>query len=152
MIEMTPEMHASCVKAVTDGPIKYLNVAGVVPEVIEPNHVVFKLPFGDMHVNHIGIVYAGSYLCFAESAGATLLKCVYGNAYTPMLKSVNIDYLKPGTKDLVIDLSMSDEEASERIAYVNERGRGRYPMEIMVKDADGENVAKVDIVYYLIKK
>ena len=69
-----------------------------------------------------------------------------------MLKSVNIDYLKPGTKDLVIDLSMSDEEAAERIAYVNERGRGRYPMEIMVKDADGENVAKVDIVYYLIKK
>ena len=49
-------------------------------------------------------------------------------------------------------MTMSDEEAAERIAYVNERGRGRYPMEIMVKDADGENVAKVDIVYYLIKK
>lgn len=152
MIEITPEMREAYAKTFSDGPIKYLNVAGIEPVVIEPNHVVTKLPFNDMHVNHVGIVYAGSYFVFAESAGATLLKCVYGSTYLPIIKSVSIDYLKPGNTDLFIDVSMTDEEAEERIAYVKEKGKGRYPMTIMIKNANGEDVAKVDIVYYLMKK
>ena len=87
-----------------------------------------------------------------ESTGATLIKCTYGGIYTPIIKSVSIDYVKPTAKDLVIDISMTEEEAKERIAYVEEHGKGRYPMSIPVQDADGNHVATIDVVFYLMKK
>ena len=45
---------------------------------------------------------------------------------------------------------MTEEEAKERIAYVEEHGKGRYPMEIPVMDADGQVCANVSMVYYLM--
>ena len=66
--------------------IPYLNAAGVVPEIIEKSHVRFVLPVKEMHMNHVGIVYAGSYFVFAESAGASLIFAAYAEKknYTPI--------------------------------------------------------------------
>ena len=49
------------------GKIPYLNMAGVVPEVVEKNHVRFRLPVEPTHMNHVGIVYAGSYFVVARA-------------------------------------------------------------------------------------
>ena len=150
MADFTPEFFENAKKGITNGKIEYLNMAGIVPEVCEKSHVRFRLPVEPIHMNHVGIVYAGSYFIIAESTGATLIKCVYGTKYTAIIKSVNIDYVKPCKGDLVVDLSMTDEEAKERIAYVEEHGKGRYPMDIPVMNADGEVCANVSMVYYLM--
>ena len=93
--------------------IPYLNAA-----IIEKSHVRFVLPVKEMHMNHVGIVYAGSYFVFAESAGASLIFAAYAEKknYTPIISNVSIDYLKPAKTDLVIDMTMSEEEAAEKIA------------------------------------
>ena len=127
-------------------------MAGIIPEIAEERHVRPRLPANTMHMNHVGIVYAGSYFIVGEATGATLIKCTYGGIYTPIIKDVKIDYLKPTAKDLIIDISMTEEEAKERIAYVEEHGKGRYPMTIPVMDEDGNHVATLDITYYLMKK
>ena len=44
------------------------------------------------------------------------------------------------------------EEAKDRIAYVEEHGKGQYPMDIPVMDVNGVHCANVHIVYYLMKK
>ena len=46
----------------------------------------FVLPVKEMHMNHVGIVYAGSYFVFAESAGASLIFAAYAEKknYTPI--------------------------------------------------------------------
>ena len=111
----------------------------------------YRLPLTSMHVNHIGIMYAGSFFVFGEATGASLIKCTYGTAYVPIIKSVSIDYLKPATSDLVIDIAMTEEEAKERIAYIEEHGKGQYPMTIPIMTADGVHTANVNIVYYLMK-
>ncbi len=139
-------------KGLHHSKINYLNVAGIIPEIAEERHVRTRLPANSMHMNHVGIVYAGSYFIIGESTGATLIKCTYGGIYTPIIKSVSIDYLKPTAKDLIIDISMTEEEAKERIAYVEEHGKGRYPMSIPVQDEDGNHVATIDVVFYLMKK
>ena len=113
--------------------------------------VRYRLPLTSMHVNHIGIMYAGSFFVFGEATGASLIKCTYGTAYVPIIKSVSIDYLKPATSDLVIDIAMTEEEAKERIAYIEEHGKGQYPMTIPIMTADGVHTANVNIVYYLMK-
>jgi acyl-coenzyme A thioesterase PaaI-like protein len=151
MYEVTPEIFEAAKQSVTHGKINYLNVAGIIPELAEVRHVRYRLPLTSMHVNHVGIMYAGSFFVFAESTGAGLIKCTYGNAYVPIIKSVSIDYLKPATSDLVIDISMTEEEAKERIAYVEEHGKGQYPMTIPIMTADGVHTANVNIVFYLMK-
>ena len=151
MSEFTPEFFEGVKKSITQGKIEYLNLAGVMPEVLEERHVVFKLPTEKLHMNHVGIVYAGSYLILAESAGASLIKCTYGSRYVAIIKSVELDYLKPCKGDLVVDISMTQEEAAERIAYVEEHGKCRYPLKVPVLNEAGEVCAEAGIVYYLMK-
>lgn len=151
-----PEIKADFFEKVKDGMvhsrINYMNMAGIIPELAETRHVIARLPANGMHMNHVNIMYAGSYFVFAEATGAALLKCTYFDRHVLIIKSVEINYLKPTDKDLVIDISMTEAEASDRIAYVKEHGKGRYPMDIPVRDADGEHCADIHIVYYLREK
>ena len=131
--------------------IPYLSAAGVVPEVIEKGHVRFVLTVKEMHMNHVGIVYAGSYFVFAESAGASLIFAAYAEKknYVPIISNVSIDYLRPAKTDLVIDMSMSEEEAAEKIAPIDQRGKGRYPLDVPMYDMESNPVATAHITYYL---
>lgn len=136
---------------VHNGKIPYLNAAGIVPEVVEKGHVRFVLPVQPTHMNHVGIVYAGSFFVLAESAGATLIFSAYAEKknYVPIIANMSIDYHKPSKTDLVVDMTMSEEEAAERIRPIDERGRGRYPLDVPVCDAEGNLCATAHITYYL---
>ena len=134
MAEMNAAFFEEAKYNLQHGKINFLNVAGLIPKVAEERHVV------------------GSYFVLAESSGATLIKCTYAGKYVPIIKSVNIDYRKPTKRDLIVDISMTEEEAKERIAYVEEHGKGQYPLDVPVMDADGVHCADVHIVFYLMPK
>lgn len=152
MAEMTQEFFDAAKESLNHSKINYMNMAGILPVTVEERHVATRLPANYMHMNHVGIVYAGSYFVFAEASGATLIKCTYAGAYTPIIKSCSIDYVRPAKKDLLIDISISEEQAKEKIAYIEEHGKGSYPLDIPVMDLDHELCATVHIVFYLIKK
>ena len=152
MAEMNAAFFEEAKYNLQHGKINFLNGAGLISEVAEERHVVVRLPANSMHLNHVNIVYAGSYFVLAESSGATLIKCTYAGKYVPIIKSVNIDYRKPTKRDLIVDISMTEEEAKERIAYVEEHGKGQYPLDVPVMDADGVHCADVHIVFYLMPK
>ena len=67
-------------------------------------------------------------------------------------EDANVDYVKASKGDLFIDLTISEQEAAEKIAYIEEHGRGQYPMDIAISNSDGETCANMHIVFYLIKK
>ena len=140
MAEMNAAFFEEAKYNLQHGKINFLNVAGLIPEVAEERHVVVRLPANSMHLNHVNIVYAGSYFVLAESSGATLIKCTYAGKYVPT------------KRDLIVDISMTEEEAKERIAYVEEHGKGQYPLDVPVMDADGVHCADVHIVFYLMPK
>ena len=125
MEAMDSAFFEAAAESLNHSKINYMNMAGIQPVTVEERHVVTRLPANYMHMNHVGIVYAGSYFVFAEASGATLI--------------------------IFIDLSMDEDTAREKIAYIEEKGRGRYPLDIPVKDAGGELCATVHIVYYLIR-
>ena len=109
------------------------------------------LPIDEIHRNHVGIAYAGSEFVLAEIAGGTLFMATYGtDEYVPILKGVDIKFLQPGTKDLVVDIALTEEEADEKLAEVKERGRGNYFLDIMVKDVEGAEVALFKFNYYAL--
>lgn len=133
------------------GVIEYANMAGIVAEVLEENHLRFRLPAHKIHLNHIGTMYAGSIFVLAEIAGGNLFICAHGNdEFVPVLKSVEVCYLKPSKKDLIVDVTLSKEEAEEKIALAKERGRGDYFLDIPIYDEDGVQVVQANFNYYAI--
>ena len=85
MAEMNAAFFEEAKYNLQHGKINFLNVAGLIPEVAEERHVVVRLPANSMHLNHVNIVYAGSYFVLAESSGATLIKCTYAGKYVPII-------------------------------------------------------------------
>ncbi|WP_139653667.1 PaaI family thioesterase [Raoultibacter phocaeensis] len=148
---MDQEFFEGLAKSVNDGPTPYVNMADLQAEVVEERHVRLVLPVAERHLNHVGIAYAGSEFVLAEISGGTLFMATYGtDTYVPILKGVDIKFLKPGTKDLVVDIALTEEEAADKIKEVEERGRGNYFLTVPVCDVDGEQVAQFDFNYYAL--
>lgn len=148
---MDKEFFDGLAASVNNGPTPYVNMANLQAETVEERHVRLRLPVEGLHLNHVGTAYAGSEFVLAEIAGGTLFMATYGtDEFVPILKSVNIKYLKPGMKDLVVDIALTEDEAAEKIAPVKERGRGDYFLEIPVFDVDGTQVAQFDFNYYAL--
>ena len=121
MAEMNAAFFEEAKYNLQHGKINFLNVAGLIPEVAEERHVVVRLPANSMHLNHVNIVYAGSYFVLAESSGATLIKCTYAGKYVPIIKSVNIDYRKPTKRDLIVDISTVLSSTKTHVSSLNAR-------------------------------
>lgn len=148
---MDQQLMDQLTKNVSDGPTPYINMAGLVAELVEPRHVRLRLPVDPTHKNHVGIAYAGSEFVLAEIAGGTLFMATYGtDRFVPILKGVDIKFVKPGTTDLIADVVLSEEEEAAKIAPIEERGRGDFPLDIVVTDLDGEPVATFAFNYYAL--
>ena len=148
---MSEKFFEDLAKNVSEGPTPYINLAQLQAEVVEERHVRLRLPLADLHRNHVGIAYAGSEFVLAEIAGGTLFMATYGTEkFIPILKSVECKFLKPGTKDLVAELLLTEEEAAEKIKLAEERGRGDYFLDVPVFDIDGEQVALMSFNYYAL--
>lgn len=116
------------VRARYDHPgIRYVAMSGIRADVLEERHAKLSMPLGDLHINHVGTAYAGSIFIAIELSAAALFFCTYGvEEWVPIVRSVTVDYLKPTKLELTADLSLTAEEAAEKIAPVEERGRGSY--------------------------
>ena len=122
---MDREFFEGLADNVNNGPTPFINMANMQAEVVEERHVKLRLPVEGLHMNHVGIAYAGSEFILAEIAGGTLFMATYGtDEFVPILKGVDIKFVKPGTKDLQVDIALTEEEAEEKIAPVP-RARSR---------------------------
>ena len=131
--------------------IKYLAMSGVYLDLIEERHVRLVMPLGEIHINHVGTAYAGSIFILAEVASSAFMMSIFGaEKYIPIASKAEIEYLKPTKKDLVADLSISEQEAEELIKPIEERGKGRVPLTIPISDKDGEIIANAKVVLYLL--
>jgi acyl-coenzyme A thioesterase PaaI-like protein len=130
---------------------KLVKLAGIKVISLSERYINLEMPLGDVHVNHLGTAYAISMLMLMEIAGASLIKATYGfETYIPMIKKIDVVYLKPTTKTLMCELSISEEEAQNSIFYIEENGKGNFNISVLLKDADGYEVAKSNIVFYLL--
>lgn len=145
---MDESFYAKKLEEFENGPIEYVNMSGMKMTVFEPRHVRLVLPVDPIHMNHVGTVYAGSMFTMAEIAGANLFVSAYGDDFVPVLKGVEVRYVKPTKHDLVIDIALAEEEAQQKIALAAERGRGDYFLDVPIKDAEDVLVATAKFNYY----
>jgi acyl-coenzyme A thioesterase PaaI-like protein len=144
-------MEYAAMKPMIEGTIPWVKDSGLSAELLEERHVLIRLPC-ERHLNHVGIVYAGSLFMLMEISGAALFACTYPfGKYIPINREMSISFLKMGTTDIVCDLSISQEKAEEMIRPIDEKGKGEWVLEMECKDADGKVIA-TSVCHYYIKK
>ena len=145
------EMEYEGLKTMIVEMIPWVKDSGLTVPVAEERHVVLKLPC-ERHMNHVGIVYAGSLFMLMEIAGAALMAVTYPiTEYVPINKGMSIDFIKPGLTDVHCELSISEEEAAEKIKPIDENGRGEWILDMETKDENGEVIATSRCTYYVKK-
>jgi len=138
-------------KPAVEETVPWVKTSGLTAEILEERHVVLRLP-KEGHLNHVGIVYAGSLFMLMEIAGATLFGCTYDfGKYIPVNKEMQIKFVKMGITDIVCDLTISKEKAAEMIQPIDERGKGEWILEMDCRDTEG-NVVATSVCHYYIKK
>ena len=144
-------MDYSALKAFIEESIPWVKAGGLTAELLEERHIILKIP-KERHVNHVGTVYAGSTFMLMEIAGAALAASTYGlGRFIPLNKEMTIRYKKPATTDIFCELTISEEEAAEKIKPIEEKGKGIWPLEMEAKDETGVVVATSSCNYYLKK-
>ena len=138
-------------KPMIEGTIPWVQDSGLSAEVLEERHVVLRLP-KDRHLNHVGIVYAGSLFMLMEIAGAALFACTYPlGQYIPINKGMDIQFLNMGVTDILCELSITEEKAKEMLQPIDEKGKGEWVLEMDCRDTEGTTIAK-SVCHYYVKK
>lgn len=126
-------------------------VAAMGVEVIEAeaNSVAARLPRAP-NVNHFGTSYAGSLFTVAELLGGVFARTSLGaEGGVPLVKRVEIDFLRPAMTDVVARTTLSDEEIARVLAEYAERGKSDFELLTEVTDEAGTVVARTRGIYQL---
>lgn len=131
--------------------IKWVRSSGLYAEYLKIRDVKLVMPLSDQHTNHVGIAYAGSIFVITEMAAAALFFCTYGlKRFVPIVRGVNINYLRPTQKDLIAELSLQKNDSIKMINDIEQLGKGDMEFDVIVKDIDNREVAKSKVIFHVI--
>lgn len=96
------------------------------------------MPF-EPNVNHIGIMYAGSLFILAECSGGVVYYVSFDTSkFYPIVKDVSIQYRRPVTTDVTLEVKLSEEEVRKIQDEADRVGKKDWAMDLELKDADGQ--------------
>lgn len=91
--------------------------------------------------NHINSMYAGAMFTLAELPGGILSLVNFDKAFYPILKSLNMTYLKTAKSDVSIEFWLSEEEVARIQLEACEKGKAEFVLKGELKDTQGQVVA-----------
>jgi acyl-coenzyme A thioesterase PaaI-like protein len=116
---------------------------------MRPGHVSASVPF-EGNGNHFGVIYAGVIFTVAEVLGGAIHFATFdASTHYPLVKSLSIDFLKPGTGDLTATASLTDDEIARMTAAAQPGEKVPFVLEAEVTTADGTVVARTRGDYQL---
>ncbi|MDR2835230.1 MAG: DUF4442 domain-containing protein [Bacteroidales bacterium] len=140
-------------KTVSETTNEYVKLSELKILKLEERNIKIEMPINTANINHIGTFYAIPMIMLMEVTGSTLIRSTFGlNDYTIIIKKTEISFIKPSTKNLICEISISKNEAIKLITPINERGQGNFPLSIFVLDVNNEEIAKANFVFYLFRQ
>lgn len=122
---------------------------GVRLDAIQPGHCRMTAPM-EGNGNHIGTMYAGALFTLAElPGGAIFLSSFDASRYYPIVKGMDIRFLKPARTDITVEVRITDEEVQRIQGVASEIGKADYSWDCELVDADGVVVARSTNDYQL---
>jgi acyl-coenzyme A thioesterase PaaI-like protein len=122
---------------------------GVRLDAIEPGYCRMTAPL-EGNGNHIGTMYAGALFTLAElPGGAVFLSTFDASRYYPIVKGMDIRFLKPARTDVSVEVRISTEQVTEIEAAAAAAGKADYSWDCELVDTDGVVVARSTNDYQL---
>lgn len=101
-----------------------------------------QVPF-EGNGNHFGVIYAGVTFTVAETLGGALHLATFdARTHYPLVKSMTIDFLKPGTGTLTATTSLSEDEIARITAAAAPDAKIDFELVAEVSNAEGVVVAR----------
>ena len=142
-------MDLTQAKKMLEGGIKFVERSGLKVVELRRGTVQCLMPFAS-NGNHIGTMYAGALFTLAEiPGGALFLSSFDATRFYPIVKELNIKFLKPVKSDATIEITLSEERINALQAEASERGKAEFVLEGEIKTADGTVVAASHGIYQL---
>ncbi len=110
-----------------------------------------RIPAGP-NGNHFGVIYAGALYSVAEMLGGVIGTTTLNvDRFIPIVKSMEIRFLRPATTAVTAATSLSDDEVERVRAEAAENGKADYVLITDVTDENGVVVASTSGVYQIRK-
>lgn len=107
---------------------------------MERGYVKMMMPL-QPNVNHVGTMYAGALFTLAElPGGAIFLTTFDAGRFYPLIKGMDIKFLKPAATDITVEIRFDLDEAARIQALADEVGKADYEWESELKDTSGQVV------------
>ncbi len=104
------------------------------------------------NTNHIGTMYAGALFTLAEIMGGTVYRTYMKTPEVfPIVKSLNIKFLKPARSDIFAEYKMEQDIADKILKECLDKGKANYDILLELKDESGQVVSKSEGFYQIRK-
>ena len=144
-------MDLDVAKQALENGIKFVANCGLKVIELRRGYVKCSVPLNG-NVNHIGIMYAGAMFTVAEIPGGALFLSSFDTTrYFPIVKALNMDFLKPAKSDVTVEISLTDEQIAAIQADADTKGKAEFVLEGELKDNAGLVVARSRGTYQIRK-
>lgn len=142
-------MPVELIRQLTEEQIAFVHRSGLKAEVLEPGHVRLRMPLKG-NQNHIGTMYAGALFTLAEiPGGALFLTSFDSRRFYPIVKEMNLRFLRPASSDIHVEARLAVEEVARIQEQAGAQGKAEYVLELALLDEAGGVVAQSQGLYQL---
>ena len=128
-----------------ENDMPFPGLIGVRVKELTRGHAVCELPDDPKVHNHVGGAHAGALFGLGESAAALAVVTTFADlltAHVPLVKGAEIAYSSLLIGPAYAEANFTADETSARES-LNVRGRATFPVEIVFRDADGTETARM---------
>jgi acyl-coenzyme A thioesterase PaaI-like protein len=109
---------------------------------LRPGYAETSVPF-EGNGNHFGVLYAGVIFTVAEVLGGGLHVSTFdATTHYPLVRSLTIDFLKPGKTDLIARTTLGEDEISRLRQESAGGNKANFELVAEVVDSSGEVIAR----------
>lgn len=142
-------MDLEIAKKALESGIEFVANCGLKVVELRRGYVKCLMPYAG-NGNHIGTMYAGALFTLAEIPGGALFLSSFDvSKFYPIVKALDMQFLKPATGDVTVEIDLDDIHIASLAAEAAEKGKAEFILEGELKMADGTVVATSRGVYQL---
>ncbi|WP_233520565.1 DUF4442 domain-containing protein [Flocculibacter collagenilyticus] len=144
----SPKIRSKALSFLFSRTIKFAGTAGVRVQTLEEGQSVLHLANKKKVQNHIGSVHAAGTALLGESATGFLAGLHIPDSRIPLLKNMNIDYVKRSTGNLTAKATLSQEQ----VDYIRNTEKGEIDVPVIITDEVGVEPVKCTYTWAWVPK
>jgi acyl-coenzyme A thioesterase PaaI-like protein len=140
--------HAPALSLVFGKVIKFAGTSKVRVEKLDFSGSKLSLKNRKRVQNHIGGVHAAAMALLGESATGFLIGMHVPDNRIPLLKNMNIDYVRRAVGDLTAVATLTDEQ----INHIRNTEKGDISVPVIITDSEGNQPIKAEFIWAWVPK